>query len=582
MIAKKNTKPSAPQIAVCYGRQSKTDADDVAAGESLSSETQMARAAAYAAAYGYEFLDTLSRECVDLDVSGRARALDRKRGTATWQKRPGLSRLYQLAQEGAYQHLICYELSRLGRDAAELHQIRQAFDDIHVVLHFVSEGIRSDTDVGEMVFGMMASVYNMEAKNLSRRLRDNHRTRILEANKSGNGLHHGRVPGWIDVVAPLGTPVHERYVLHTVHAAIARELVALRVSGLAYNVIAARLNDEKQDGGPRQTPRGKKWNAGLIYDFLVSDNRLLMRGYSIYGAKRDPGDPLRIVTPNVFPPLLSDEEAAALDTVQNTLAARGLAYGRDITTRPLVQKTEALVSGLARCAFCDSPLVNQTSDRYRQYQCKDALSSGVVHVTRRENSKTMSLGAGRLEDAVLYALAHLARRFGKLLTTAPKADKAKKASPKPRRSVTEINNLIDGLTDALLEKRLMQGDYERKYNALTAEREAVARWEEAQTAQTEQGRAMAMLATMPTLSGDAMDVATLRLVLRLLVRRIEAPIFLPGVKTQKNSKEETGHVRLYLKQPLPDGTVSILSGMYRELYKGERRLIFESGTTHSP
>ena len=100
--------------AVIYARQSKSDAEEVETGNSLSSRNQFARCQAYCDLHDFRVNVELSKAGVDLDTSGGAKEKDRKRGVRSWQKRPGLMALYEAARAGLYRHLVCYDMNRLG------------------------------------------------------------------------------------------------------------------------------------------------------------------------------------------------------------------------------------------------------------------------------------------------------------------------------------------------------------------------------------------------------------------------------------------------------------------------------------
>lgn len=566
-------------LALGYLRQSRTEADEVESGASLSSETQLRKVAAYCEIHGYRLDEATTRACTDLDTSGGAKAAHRKKGVPSWQRRPGLARLYELARERAFAHLVVYDLSRLGRDAAELHQIRQAFADEEIAIHAVSEGVRSDTDVGELVFTMLSGVAQMERRNISRRVRDARRQRA-EA-----GLHHGgNPPAWLDRDTSLPPEDPARWSINP-FAATVRRLVALRLAGLPYHRIAATLNAE----GLR-TRRGKLWSGNGVYLYLAPDQRLVMRGCAVYGRRRAPGDPLRVVREGVLPPLLTPEESDALDAIQAALGAghgqRGPYMGGEAPApHRLRQSTQALCSGLMVCAFCGRAMVVRTSGEGTSglpelrrtaysYVCKEATALGIPHASSRPRlggGNSMGLGAQKVDGAVRFALAALAARLPQM-PPPPKPPKPRAAAT--TRTVEEINAAIDTLLDLLAAGRLRQGDYDRRYAALERERAQIAQREEQRRAGDEQARGLALL--LETGGGEEeAEAATLRAALRLLVARIEAPVVLSGRRGYRQKLQEIKAARLVFKRPLPDGTVSILSGMYHYNYTSERFLRFE-------
>lgn len=627
-------RPSLPEqqpLAVAYARQSKTDAEEATAGNSLSSRNQITRCQTYCQLHGFCLDLELSRACVDLDTSGGAKEKDRRRGVRSWQKRPGLMRLYEAAKERQFQHLVVYDMNRLGGNATELHLIREAFEDLGITIHFVNQGLRTDSPSGDLVFSVFASVAQQRLRDISVAFRDNARQRAEE------GKQHGRPPGWIEplpsfAVTPEQVAAETQargprgtigwYRLHEALAPVYREIVAYRMAGLPYSQIAARLNDPEQEGGARATPTGRRWTAQLVAQALDSDNRLKMRGCSVYGRLRRSGDPLRLVTPGVFPALLSPEEAEALEVVQTALVTKHAINknGNGERDTRLQQKTTLLCAGLARCALCGERLRSTVQTdrthadgeprRYWAYRCMAAgdKTAGVPHPTIRAGSRTMSMAQEKLDSAVIHALAQLALRLPELPRSARKRGRPEKPAGRPKRTVEEITAAIDSLLDLHAAGRVGQGDFDRRYEALGKEREAAAAWEETQRRSGEQEQGLVLL-TAATQSGsglraqeggppcppdqDQPDLATLRLILRLLASHIDCPVYgaadagssrrrIHSTTGKPTGGRERAFVRIHLKQPLPDGTTSILSGLYRAAYQGRRTILFEQQHTLHP
>lgn len=315
---------------------------------------------------------------------------------------------------------------------------------------------------------------------------------------------------------------------------------------------------------------------------------------------------------------MTNTEADALDTIQAAL--RGGAFGRGNNNhgRPKgqKQKTETLCSGLIFCAVCGASMVavsgtggkGKTTARlvrslgrpdgggsYRQYRCRDASTSGKTHPTRRPNAPPradgepfteMHIGARRIDDAVAYALAALAAKLPRVPVPKPtsKPRAASPVTPGGKRTEADINAAVDALLDLLDAGRIKQTDYDRRYNTLIAEREAWQAWHDAQARETEAARGNVLLtgAFVAPDRGDFPPLASLRLILRLVTERVEVPIIIPTApKAYKNAAAPPWFVRVVLRQPLPDGTRSILSATYRETYQGARVILFEGAIPES-
>lgn len=541
-------KPS--PVAVCYLRQSKTDAAELASGQSLSSDAQMARCAAYCALHGFTLDEATSRASTDLDTSAKAQARGR-RVKDRWKRRPGLSRLYEIAETGAYQHLICYDLSRLVRDVPELFEIRDAFAERGVTVHLASEGIRTDSDIGELIVGILGSVYQMESRNQSRRFRD------AWQQKADSGLPHGKAPAWVVTDKTKGLRDPERYSLHPERAAAMRRLVELRLLGIPYHRIADHLAAE---GHTRMD--GQRWMTANVYDCLTPERRLLLIGSQMFTGSS--GRP--VLLSGVFPAIITEEEYAALSVVQETIAAsRYHPTGMPNAAR---QETSFLAAGLLHCGYCGRRMKTATSATvYRQYTCLDAYNTGIAHTSlrpgavRNDRAVSYSIGRDKIDSSVMDALAEIALRYPASSLPPPR----KAAKPKHRRTVEEIDREADYLYEQRRDGKLSQRDYDRRYGKLLEEREALEKAREEESGQDAVRHAITALRGL----SESHDPAQARLVLRLLTERIECPVPITGERPTASGNARMG-LRIVFKRPMPDGTTSITVGVYRAMYRGLR------------
>lgn len=553
-------KPKSPlpkitaEVAVCYLRQSKTDAVELAAGASLSSDAQIARCAAYCTLHGFTLDEATGRGCMDLDTSAKAQVRGR-RVKDRWKRRPGLLRLYELAETRAFQHLICYDLSRLARDVSELFEIRDAFGERGVTIHLVSESIRTDTDLGELILGILGSVYQMESRNQSRRFRDTWQA------MAERGQPHGKAPAWVvtDTEKPTTDPA--RYSFHPERADAMRRLVEMRLTGDPYHVIARTLNSEghrRMDGG--------QWRTENVFDMLQPDRRAGLIGNQVFKGSSGKA----IVLKGVFPALLSGAEYQQLATVQKAIASTTVQGGGKATT--LKQSTISLASGLIYCGICGQRMKAISSATiYRQYMCVNAYASGIPHPaqrpTPREIPASFSIGRDKIDNSLMDALRQIADRYpASAMTLPPKPRRAK-----PGRTAEEINAEADYLYEERRDGRLAQADYDRRYAKLLKERADLEEQEESASGAESMRHALHSLSSTP-----GVTTAQARLLLRLLAARIEYPVAIEGEAPTRSGMARQG-LRITFKGPLPDGVTGLVVGVYRAMYKGERYANWEKG-----
>lgn len=541
------------RCAVPYLRQSKTDEQELLSGASLSSDAQLARCMAYCALHGFTLDEATGKACTDLDTSAKAQVRGR-RVKDRWKKRPGLARLYDLAATGAYAHIICYDLSRLARDVSELFEIRDAFAHHGVTIHLVSEGIRTDTDLGELILGILGSVYQMESRNQSRRFRD------AWQQMAEGGRPHGKPPLWI--VTDTSKPMSDmsRYSFHPERAETIRRMVAIRCLGYPYHKVADTLNNEGH-----ASMQGGKWKTWNVFDLLQADRRVGMIGNQIF--KGSSGK--RIVLKAVYPALLSDEEFRQLETVQVTIAGSTVQGGGKAET--IRQDTSSLASGLLHCGICgDKMKAVSSATIYRQYMCVNAYTSGIPHPNQRptpsERVGSYSIGRDKVDNSLLDALGEISRRYPaeSLPVLKPKQVKVH------HRSVEALNEEVDYLYEQRRDKKIAQRDYDRRYAKLLKERETIERQEEEEEGEASMHEAMRQVSAITS----EMEPAQVRLIVRLLASSIVFPVAIPGLPQTRSGGERQG-LRLTFKRQLPDGVKAIVVGVYRTMYKGEKYAAWE-------
>lgn len=85
-------------------------------------------------------------------------------------ERPAGQRLLEVAKPG--DDIVVYRLDRMWRCQSDAVQITKMLKDRGVYLHFVNEGIRTDSSRGEEWIGMLSAMSSLESSFKSRRIRD--------------------------------------------------------------------------------------------------------------------------------------------------------------------------------------------------------------------------------------------------------------------------------------------------------------------------------------------------------------------------------------------------------------------------
>ncbi|WP_053961239.1 recombinase family protein [Sulfobacillus thermosulfidooxidans] len=223
------------KVAVGYVRVSTEEQRD--GGLSLGAQREAIEA--FAKSQGYHLLDIIE----DAAVSGAKDPASR----------PGFGHVLELAQAGAFGILLVWKFDRLARHLAYAVTTAQTLREQYAVtLRSVTEPIETESPVGQMMFGIFASMAAMEREEIKER------TLMGRKAKAQQG-------GFAGGKAPYGYRRDKEggLVLVPDEAAIVRQIFALHKQGLGTKAIAHRLN---ADGVP--TRSGKPWIFTTIKGIL--------------------------------------------------------------------------------------------------------------------------------------------------------------------------------------------------------------------------------------------------------------------------------------------------------------------------
>jgi site-specific DNA recombinase len=534
-------------FAVGYSRQSKTRASDLAAGRIVSSSLQLDQARAYALARGWQFDDELSASAIEQDTSGGTSKRDKLAGLSSWKKRPGLQRLLDAAAAGRFQHLIVFKLSRLARSAREGLEICDAFERCGVGIHSTSEGIDFSSAAGRLLRTMMLAVAEMELEGIREWAVESSLARAKE------GKHHGPMPAWIER-DPDG-----QYQLKPAETEALRRLVELRLTGISYAQVARQLNAEGVPG-----LKGGRWSAETAGFFLTPEYRLRLGGHAIYGRGLGDDDPRRIVTPEVFPPVLDERTLAELEATQRALESEGPKTGNRRAA-----STTYLLTGIAWCGICGARLNSASTTNARFYGCRSAATVPGAHpaiedAPKRSTKTRAYVSADSLEEAVTRAIGYVIATYPE--STPQKLDRKLVKLDKPRRSgrtLAELDAAEERLLDLVEAGALTTAGFIERQAPLIAERMAILEREESERRKIDAGLGW------QALRAEVASPESYRLALHRVIERIEAPVTFPGVVTCANAGDARW-VRLIFARPLPSGRSSVLAAIHHVRFTGPR------------
>jgi site-specific DNA recombinase len=255
-------------------------------------------------------------------------------------ERPALSRLREAVRAGQVRCVVVYRLDRLSRSLLDtVNLVRREWEG-RAVLCSATENFDTHSPVGQMVFNILASFAEFERSLIRERTASGKRKRAEQGRNAGQryplGYRKG-AGGWAlngrDESGCLTGP-----------AALVRRIFDGFLSGMSTGTIARLLNAEGI-----LTPMGRPWRFHYVARILRNP---IYAGRYRYGR----GAAATLV-PGAVEALVSDAE---FDQVQAWLRQRS-----SVRSPP----ASYLLTGLARCGRCGSPIAGSRGRGKRYYVC---------------------------------------------------------------------------------------------------------------------------------------------------------------------------------------------------------------------
>ena len=465
--------PPSPVVAALYARKS-TEQTGVT-DEQRSVTRQIEHARAWALARGWVVRDAYV--FVDDGISG-----------AEFQKRPGLTRLLNMLRpRPPFQVLVTSEESRLGREQIQTAYVIQQILDADVRIFYYLDGQERtlDSATDKVLLSVTGFAAEMERERAQQRTYD----AMLRLARGGY-VTGGKVYGYDNVrasVLGMGSGAHRppaRRVINPAQATVVHQIFERSAEGWGITRIAKDLNDA---GVPPPRGGSQGWAPTAIREMLHNE---LYRGRAIWnrtkkahrrGTKTQDTRPVEDLIEVELPEcrIVSEElwEAAhaALDRRAHVFVRRSRASVEREPIPPLTSPSPYLRSGLARCAWCDGPIIAMSRHHGRRrgyfYGCANnwkrgpAICRNNLHLPQERLDEAVvdamvnALDAELVDAAVQQALARLTE------TTAEEADRR----PILERDIREARLREQRLAEAIAQGTPSEAAPEALMHALRAE-----------------------------------------------------------------------------------------------------------------
>lgn len=289
-------------------------------------------------------------------------------GTTKQSSRPSFSALQDYIKLNGIKHIICHELSRIGRNLRHTVDIIYDLMDEGVCIHTKSENIRTlnpdGTKNNDALFrvGIFGSISQMEIETMRVRVK--------------SGLRNSKMNGGANgAVQPYGfQSIDRKLAIHPEEAKVVQEIYNLYLSGHSMVKIAQHLNDL----GVR-TKKAKRWVDKPVNDILKNT---IYKGDRFHKGEKVPYD-LEILIPY-----------EKWEAVQKMIKGKADHHNRD-------SKNINILKGLIFCGVCGEPLY--------MHRRRDLSDNVYKCLSTKTGYKTKSCGLKGINVDLLnqFALMHL-------------------------------------------------------------------------------------------------------------------------------------------------------------------------------
>lgn len=317
--------------------------------------------------------------------------------------RPAFQRMLHDIEAGRINTVITKDLSRLGRDQiGTAHYYQIYFPQRQVRYIAVAEGFDTSESGGtSALFPFLTAANDFYIADISRKVR----TALSTRKKDGKFIGSSPPLGYQKDPEEKGHLIAEEQGAEIVQQIFQRYLSGGSVIGVAKTLTEQGIPTPSQckAGGLAQSRFPGVWSDTMVRRILtnptyagnLTQNRREKLNYKLHRRINLPRDAW-IIVPNTHEPLVSQEE---FDRVQEMLAVRSYS--------PAHEKAGHLLTGLAYCAECGSPMTYVKESQTRTYMvCQGYRKGGRLHLCTSHCIR---------EDAVLEALRGELKRLSQQL-----------------------------------------------------------------------------------------------------------------------------------------------------------------------
>ena len=399
-------------------------------------------------------------------------------GTST-AKREGFNRMIQDALAGKIDLIITKSVSRFARNTVDTLTTIRKLKEHGVEVYFEEQNIYTMDGKGEVLLTIMSSIAQEESRNISENVTWGMRKRFAEgkvtmAYKQFMGYRRGKngIPEVVEAEAKIIRTIFRRFLEGATPAIIAREL---NLAGIPCPSRKSLLGEDEIEAA-KARKKTARWSPSTIESILTNEkykgDALLQKTITVdflsKAHKINEGEAPQFFVENSHPAIISRE---VYDLVQMELQRRGK-RGRRTSAKSIF--SDRLICG--ECGATFGSKVWHSTDPYRKviWRCNQK------YTRKDEKCPNRHLNEEKIKEAFVIAVNQLVIQRDEILTTydrifAGLTDTAALEADLQRLEL-EKDGILQRITDLIHENattKMDQGEYNRRYDALEAQRVAI-------------------------------------------------------------------------------------------------------------
>lgn len=383
--------------------------------------------------------------------------------------------------------IVAEDLSRIGRDQADLHHFRRSLEYSGVRLIGVADGIDTSAAHGSLTFSMKSIIAEVYLKDLSDKTLRGLEGRALAGYATGGVAYGYRLRKHVGAD---GKAIGSVIEVDEVQAGVVRRIFLLYLEGNSLSTIARLLTRENVPP-PRVHVKGRRtgWKDSTIRAFLHNESYSGRWKYKARKWRKVPGKnkrrPIKRPENNVItqerPHLRIVEEELWL-AVQERLKAVHRAYGgKDAGPGRAMpnRRSSYLFSSLLYCGVCGSKMIICGGSSASYYRCEGNVKRGICKnalSVREEIVRESILGELRRrllrEDALKEARSTMAEWLGGLRRR--RDAERNEVLARVEKNEAHAERLVDGIADGSLRSVDVGGRLAVLRNEVDADRKVLA------------------------------------------------------------------------------------------------------------